>query len=161
MNWAYLHLALNHVPVIGLPIAVFVMVIAHLKKSEELKRLGLLLFFLLAVASVPVYFTGEPAEDVMKNLPAFDSATHDIVEEHEEMALLAFIGMEILGALALASLVLSRKFTFLASQTFLKALVTLSVVLCLALGWVSRLGGAIRHTETRSSATDAPGKNAD
>ena len=38
MNWAHLHLALNHVPVIGLPIVLLLLAWAILRRSTELLK---------------------------------------------------------------------------------------------------------------------------
>jgi len=62
MNWAHIHLSLNHLPVVGIIFGVLLLLLALLRKSEELKRVSLGVFVLTALIALPVYFTGEPAE---------------------------------------------------------------------------------------------------
>jgi asparagine N-glycosylation enzyme membrane subunit Stt3 len=60
MNWAHIHLSLNHLPVVGTFFGVLLLLLALLRKSEELKRVSLGVFVLTALLALPVYFTGEP-----------------------------------------------------------------------------------------------------
>ena len=52
MNWAHLHLALNHVPVIGLPIVLLLLAWAIVRRSAELLKASFGLIILLAVVTV-------------------------------------------------------------------------------------------------------------
>ncbi|MCI0564610.1 MAG: hypothetical protein MN733_39585, partial [Nitrososphaera sp.] len=69
MNLAHVHLLLNHFPVIGTVFGFLFLAYAMAKKSEELKKVSLGIFVLIALIALPVYFTGEPAEEVVKHLP--------------------------------------------------------------------------------------------
>lgn len=40
MNWAHVHLSLNHLPVVGTFFGVLLLLLALLRKSEELKRVS-------------------------------------------------------------------------------------------------------------------------
>ena len=60
MNWAHIHLSLNHLPVVGTFFGVLLLLLALLRKSEELKRGSLGVFALTALLALPIYFTGEP-----------------------------------------------------------------------------------------------------
>ena len=66
MNWAHLHLALNHVPVIGLPIVLLLLGWGIVKRSPELLKASFGLIILLAVVTVIVQVTGEPAEELVE-----------------------------------------------------------------------------------------------
>jgi len=46
MNWAHVHLLLNHLPVVGTFFGVLLLLLALLRKSEELKRVSLGVFVL-------------------------------------------------------------------------------------------------------------------
>ena len=105
MSWAHIHLALSHVPVIGLLIVLLLLAVARLRRSTELTRVSYALLVLLAASAVVVYLTGEPAEELVENLPGFSEA---IVEEHEEVALIATIGTVVLGLVALVGLIRFR-----------------------------------------------------
>ena len=67
MDWVHLHLALNHVPVLGTPFVTLLMLTGIFKKSDELKRLALLWFVLLAAVSIPIKFTGDFAYEEVAN----------------------------------------------------------------------------------------------
>src|SRR4026207_1713293 len=98
MSWAHIHLALNHVPVIGLPIAVGLLAWAMIRRSAELTRASFVLLLVLAILTLVVQLTGEPAEDLVEGLPG---VLDSMVERHEEAALIGTIGMGVLGLLAL------------------------------------------------------------
>ena len=51
MSWAHLHLALNHVPVIGLPIVLLLLAWAMVRRSPELTKASLGLLVLLAIVT--------------------------------------------------------------------------------------------------------------
>ena len=145
MNGAHLHLILNHVPVIGLLFGLAILAVAQLRKNRELARFGMLALVAIAIITIPVYLTGEPAEDVLQDMPGFSS---EIVEEHEEAALIAIVLTEIVGLVALAGLVAYR-----APRAEPNWYVPTLLVLCLVavgwLAWTSSLGGRISHEEVR------------
>ena len=58
LNLAHAHLLLNHFPTIGFGIALCIYLGAFLSKSDPLKRVGLVLFFLVALVAIPTYMTG-------------------------------------------------------------------------------------------------------
>ena len=47
MNWTHLHLALNHVPVLGSLFVALLLIAGIARKSEELKRMSLWWFVIL------------------------------------------------------------------------------------------------------------------
>jgi hypothetical protein len=51
-------------------------------KSEELKKMSLWVFVLVALVALPVYLTGEPAEEVVEHLPG---VAESFIESYEEM----------------------------------------------------------------------------
>jgi hypothetical protein len=127
MTWAHIHLALNHVPVVGLPVVVLLLAWGVVRRSPEVTRASLGLLVLLAAVTIVVQLTGEPAEDLVEGLPGvFESG----IERHEEAALIGSIGMTALGLLG-------------------------CVALSVYFGWVANLGGQIRHSEIRPTAQAA------
>ena len=70
MNGAHLHLVLNHFPVIGLIFCLAMLMAGILRKSEELTRTGMVILIAVAVIAIPVYLTGEPAEEIVERLGA-------------------------------------------------------------------------------------------
>ena len=147
MNAAHLHLLMNHIPVIGIPIVGVLLVLALIMKQQALFRIALGFTVLLALMTVPVYLSGEPAEEIVEDLTG---VPHAFIEEHEEIAQVTLIATEVLGALALLGLALAWK-----RGRVPKPLAYGSLVLVLiASGLLARtayLGGQIRHTEIRET----------
>jgi hypothetical protein len=146
MSWAHIHLALNHVPVIGLLIVLLLLGVATLRHSTELTRVSYGLLVLLAATAVVVYLTGEPAEELIENLPGFSEA---LVEEHEEVALIATIGMVVLGLVALVGLLRFRP-PRIAPTWYGRGVLFLALLMGGVMLWTANLGGQIRHSEIRS-----------
>ena len=147
MTWAHVHLALNHVPVIGLPIVVLLLGWALLRRSAELTRASFGLLVLLALVTVIVQLTGEPAEELIEGLPG---VIDSMVEKHEEAALIGTLGMSGLGLLALFGWWRYRAGGSVA-RWLSSVLLFGGLLLTVYFGWVANLGGQIRHTEIRSA----------
>jgi uncharacterized membrane protein len=94
---------------------------------------------------LPVFFTGKAAVETVKNLPG---VTETVVGRHEEIASLALVLMEILGAAALGALFLYRRSGAL-PKWFIAAVLVLSILTAAIVGLTANLGGQIRHTEIR------------
>jgi uncharacterized membrane protein len=148
MSSIHLHLLLNHVPVIGTVLGVLLLGVAVARRSDELGRVALWLFALLAGTSVLVFLTGEPAEELVEKLPGFSEA---LTERHEEAALVATIVLGAVGLFSLAVLAVFRKRP-LARWATPVALV-LSLGAAAAMGYAANLGGQIRHTEIRAATS--------
>lgn len=148
MNAAYVHIALNHIPVIGTFFGLLVLVIAALRASEEMKRLGLLIFVLVGVVTVPAYLSGKAAEEVVEGLPGVEE---ERIETHEDAGLPAAIAAWVLGALALVGL-----WAFRPPSALPAWLVAGALLLSLAVGGLmaraADLGGEIRHQEIRKGS---------
>ena len=146
VNWAHMHLMINHFPVVGVLGAILLLLYALVRKSDEVMMVSLGAFVLIALVTIPVFFTGEGAEDVVKKLPG---VTEQYIGRHEEMAEYSLTLMEILGMACLAGLFFIRK-----AGTVPKWLVTIVLLLSLVtaafVGYTANLGGQIRHTEVRA-----------
>lgn len=145
MNWAHVHLIINHFPVVGVFGAVALLVYSLVRKSEEIKRVSFGLFVLLALITLAVFFTGLAAEDAVKKLPGVTEAS---IGRHEEMAELALVLMETLGIAALAGLLFLRESGAIPKWIVVIVLL-LSLVTAAVVGLTANLGGQIRHTEIR------------
>ncbi|HZR81562.1 MAG TPA: DUF2231 domain-containing protein [Candidatus Binatia bacterium] len=142
-----LHLALNHLPVVGVLIATLTLLAGALAGSGSLRRFGLALAVLAAVAAVPVYLTGEPAEEAVEHQPG---VMESAIERHEAAAQAALAITLVAGALAAAAwLAMGRGRPSLARPAFMLALAA-SVAATGALARTAHLGGAIRHGELRA-----------
>lgn len=152
MNGVYLHLLLNHLPVIGTIFGLLLLLFALLRQSEEGKRIALGVFVFAALAAVPTYLTGEPAEEVAESLPGVTKA---FIESHEEAALFALIAIGLTGLVSLVGLWLARRAEKLPPWMVVAPL-ALALIASGLLSWTANLGGQIRHTEIRQDFNPSP-----
>ena len=146
MNWAHVHLMINHIPVIGIPGVILLLVYSLAQRNEEVKRVSFGLFVLIALMTFAVFFTGEAAQKVVKGLPG---VTEAYIGRHEESAEYSLVLVEVLGLLALAGLVFRRRFGRIPNAIVVLVLV-MSLIASAVAGLTANLGGQIRHTATRN-----------
>lgn len=145
MTPAHIHLILNHVPILGTYFGIALLVLALMRRSDELNRVALGVFVVAALFTIPVYLTGQPAEHAIEGAPGLSEA---VIGPHENAAKIALIASEALGILALGGLLFFRRREPLPHwlpQTSL----ALSLLVGVWLGYTGLLGGQVRHTEVR------------
>jgi len=145
MNWAHLHLVVNHFPVAGLFFALLLFVYAHFRKNLELTSAVLGLFVVVALSVVPALLTGHRAEGVVEHLPGVSS---ELIQAHESAAHIAQYAAGALGLAALAGLIVTLVRNSL-PQALAVGILLLAAVSGAVLGWTASLGGQIRHPEVR------------
>jgi hypothetical protein len=155
MSLVHLHLLLNHVPAVGMPLVLALLVLAVWRRSAELARAALGLTVALAAVTLGVYLTGESAEALVERLADFDAS---LVERHEAVAYSSVVTLSIAGAASLAALVWFRRRAL--PRTLLTLGVVYSVVACGLLAVTAGLGGQIRHTELRGADVGSPATTA-
>ena len=151
MSWAHIHLLLNHLPVVGIVVAIPILAWGIGRHHEEVIRLALALVATLAAVTIAVYLTGEPAEEAVEGLAG---VSESLIERHEEAALLATAAFGALGALALGGLLWFRHRSI--PSRFATLLLVLALIPAGLVGWTANLGGQIRHTEIRPGAPVEP-----
>lgn len=151
MNAAHVHLLLNHVPVIGTVFGILLFAVARVRRSDELTRVGLGFFVLLALVAIVVYLTGEPVEHLVEDLPGISEPA---IERHEEASLVATIVLGAFGAVAALGLLAFRRRAL--PRWLTTAALLLSLVPSAFMAWAANLGGQIRHTEIGAGAPAAP-----
>lgn len=152
MNGAHFHLLLNHLPVLGTAFGLLLLLFALLRKSDELKQVSLGVLVLTALSAVPAYLTGEPAEEIVENLPGVAKA---LVEQHESAALVALSAALATGVVALAGLWLARGNKPLPTWAMLATLF-LGLAASGLMARAANLGGQIRHSEIRQDFSSSP-----
>ena len=139
----HIHLLLNHVPTIGFGIAMGLFIGALVSRSDDLKKAALTVLVAVALLTLPTYITGNAAEESVRNLPGVSKT---LIATHEGAALVAFIFMEITGAVAWLALWQFHRRSRITTRT----LGTVLVLAVITMGLVARaanVGGEIRHTE--------------
>lgn len=146
MSGAQAHLLVNHLSVFGVAFGLSLLAAGIAFKKEELNKAALWAFVLAGLAALPAFYTGEPAEEIVENLPGVSEA---FIHAHESSAKWALGGAMILAALAAFALARGR-----AERVFRGEILAAVAIAALAtLGVMARtahLGGLIRHTELRS-----------
>ena len=151
MDPVHLHLILNHFPVIGPFIGIALLVVALIRKNDDLKWISLVFILVIALITIPVYTTGEPAEERAEGLAGISDTMIDL---HEETALPAFIAMEITGFAAFICMFLLWKNSRLAKWN-LGAIIALSLITAGLMAQTANLGGQIHHEEIRTNVNAA------
>jgi hypothetical protein len=139
MNPAELHLAINHLPVIGLPFAAALLAAGLARASEELSRAGLWALAAAGLSALPVYWSGRQVGDVALDWPGVDPATVDV---HYHAAKLAMGAAVVVGVLALGVLLRRGVARKAAAAVLLAALAAAGLS-----ARAAHLGGLIRHVE--------------
>jgi uncharacterized membrane protein len=143
MNGAFLHLVLNHIPVLVPVVGIAVILAGLILNLRQVQTVGLTLIIFGALAAIPTYFTGESAKKIVQNYPQI---TNDSIERHSQAALYALVAIEIVGALALMLLCGIWRGHEISRQNLL-ALLALAVVASFLVGRTAHLGGLIHHDE--------------
>ena len=107
MNPAHLHIILNHIPVIGIPFGTALLIYGFLRKSQEVKTVGFIVFVAIALVTVPTFLAGKAAQDMVEHLP--DVSEH-LIENHEPAATIAPAVTSVLGVLSLVRLLAPARF---------------------------------------------------
>jgi hypothetical protein len=148
MNWAQIHLAFNHVPVILVPTAGVLLVLAAMRRNVELNRISLVLVVVAAASAIGVFLTGEPAEAVVEHLAG---VTEETIHAHEESAEASLVATGLAGLLAFGAL--AYDWTRGRMPAALLAVTVIAVLVAAGLlARTANLGGAIRHPEITAPA---------
>lgn len=139
----HLHLLLNHIPTIGGAAAIALLVVAFIRKSDDLKRIALEATYVVALFTFPAYLSGVGAQQALREMPDISEV---FVDAHWTAALWTFAFMQLAGGLSWLALWKYRR-----SSLWPTTLVALVFVLsALSFGTAARaasLGGEIRHPE--------------
>lgn len=147
MSLTNLHLILNHLTIVGVPLAAVFLLHGLLKGNVSSRRFALMILFVMSVVVLPVYFTGEPAEESVEHLPG---VVESMIETHEDAGKVAMIITVILGITSLVALWFQKDER--KGRTAAVVVLVLAVVAIGSLTYTGSLGGKIRHTEIRNGA---------
>ncbi len=148
---AHLHLALNHIPIIGIAFASLPIVIGILAQSRTTIAAGLLATLLCAGMMPTIMQTGKEAAHSFKEgktLPPLDDAGKIALHMHDSRADKTGPVVYACAILALFALLALVKFPHAA--LWLSSAVLLGNIISISLGiWTAEAGGRIRHLEFR------------
>lgn len=144
LNAAHVHLLLNHVPILGAVAAAALLTLALFVRREVLTKAALWTLTVAGIVAVPVYLSGEEAEEIAEDL----GVAHSVIESHEEAALVTVIALGSLGLLALGFLWWSSR-QYEVPRWVTGLMWILAAGGAFLAGRTAYLGGQIRHTEIR------------
>ncbi|HET9708221.1 MAG TPA: hypothetical protein VFP39_07950 [Gemmatimonadales bacterium] len=121
--------------------------------QREVQRAALAGFLLLAVLTIPVYLTGEPAEDAIERVPGVARA---LIDRHETLATVAMGLTAGLGIVAALGMFFSRH-NRPVPRLVLTGGVLVAVLAIGALIPTGYFGGQIRHEEIRAARAPMQG----
>lgn len=152
MNLAHLHLVLNHMPVVGIPLALVFLIHGSINKNNNSQKFSLWVLTVISVLILPVYFTGEPAEHAVEHLPGiFES----LIKSHEEAAEVSLVLVLLTGISSCLALYFYNQEKKL--KNLIKGTILLAIVASGSLAYTANLGGKIRHVEARSDSISMTG----
>jgi len=151
MDATHLHLVLSHFPIVGTILGIGILAYGKFFKNIEIQKVALATFVLMAILTIPVFLSGEEAEETVEQIAGI---SEQLVENHEELAEKAIWLMGLLGVLSLINLFsIVRNYSFAKSitiATFITSIATFGIF-----AQVGNLGGQIRHSEIRKSKSDS------
>jgi hypothetical protein len=144
-NWVEIHLAINHLPVMGLPFSAALLLAGIVFNNGEWRRAGLWTAVLTGIAVWFVYFSGGHAADAIEGLAGVSDQD---VGRHASAAwrfacLTSFVGLAAAAALA------RDRSEPAPSERASAAVLALVFAAAAVGGWTARRGGLIRHPELR------------
>ena len=150
MDATHFHLVLTHFPIVGTIIGIGILAYGQYSKNDSIKKTALVIFMTMAILTIPVFLTGEPAEESVEHLTG---VSENIIEEHEELAEKAIWLMGLLGVFSLVSFyAIVKKISFAKTITLITLVISLATFGLFAR--VGNLGGQIRHTEIGANSTN-------
>lgn len=143
MNAVQVHLFLTHLPIFGILIGSAILAYGYFAKNKSIKNVALVLYLAMAIATIPVYISGEESEEILEHKASY---SHELIHEHEEHAEKAVWLVAILAAIAIFNLYAISK--DLKSEKLATQLSLVISLLCLgALIGTAKHGGEIKHDE--------------
>ena len=149
MNWAHVHLLVNHVPILGYAAAAALALTALLGRDAQVWVRGATVAIALSFAAMAVaFFSGSPALDVISGQPRTSARA---LSEHHVRAIYGSVAGVVTGVLAAAAAIVAHRRGGAVSRPLVAAVFVASLVAAGALGWTGLAGGRINHPEVQES----------
>ena len=171
METAYLHIVTNHIPIIGVPLAIALLVLGIWRKSDDLKTASFLIFVFLGLATLATFLLGQGGEDFVEEVAGVSEAA---IHDHEDFAKFALASVAITAIVSLFAILRYQGLSFFRRKitnnsrliegevsavtgSYFPTWLTFAVLLLAVLsggilGYTGKLGGKIRHTEFYGNA---------
>jgi len=118
-----------------------------------------IILIVTALVAIPVFLTGEPAEETVERLPG---VLESAIGQHEDFAKLGLAASIASGVAALLSFIYSwLKPAASFGRLISIGTLALSLVTVGMMGWTAKLGGVIRHTEISAAGPPSTQPEAD
>jgi len=151
MSAAHMHLILAHIPVVGLFLSTLLLAYAWWRRDTGARKIALAGLTFSGLMALPVFFTGEGAEEAVEKLAGISKT---LIERHEVAARIAAVLSALVGAGAALSWFWEWRRG--SSPRALRGAVALSALVAFgAIGWTANLGGQINHPEIAGNAAFA------
>jgi uncharacterized membrane protein len=150
LNAAHLHIAINHLPVIGFMAALVLAICAMFIKDRMLHMTAWMFTVGCAATAVVSYLTGEPAEEMIAGTPGVSDAFMSAHMRWGQWTYWATIGV---GAISLLGwFIVKRKAD--ADRKWMAFLIVMLLAANVLGAITASLGGDIRHTEIHGDKSE-------
>ncbi len=143
LNFAHLHLLLNHFPIIGTMVALALFLVSFVGKNQDLRRASYIIFAGIALLTIPTFLSGFGAQLGIQGKPG---VSDELVSRHEGSAMLSLWFMFATGAFSLVALWQSHHRERAANWTVAMVLF-FSLFTVGLMARTGNTGGDIRHPE--------------
>lgn len=151
MNPAQVHLALNHIPVVLAVMALALLVIGGARREDAVTRTGIAVLIAAALIGLPVFLSGEPAEEMIEHLAGVQEETIDRHENTGKIALALLLASGLIAGFGIV-----RHQGRAVTQGYSMVLTLAALVLAAYMAWTAHTGGLIRHPEIAGKGAVAP-----
>ena len=145
MDWVKIHLALNHISVVGIPFLILLLGWGWLRRVEVVTRLALWWILIFSVVAIALKFTGDFAAEAAAT--RLEPHRH-YVQRHEQAADQATTAVFFTGLAAAMALFLGRNGRVL-SRWVVPILLISGLISAILTARTANLGGQITHQELR------------
>lgn len=147
MDWVKIHLAVNHIAVIGLPFLLILLGYGLIRKIGLITRLSIAWIAIFSVVAIALKFTGDFAAESAGG--KFDPV-RATVNRHEQAADQATTAVFVLGLAAALACFLGRKSRPIPPWCLVLVVIS-GLFASILLARTANLGGQISHPELRAS----------
>lgn len=143
LNFAHLHLLLNHFPIIGTIVGLALFLVSFVGNNKDLRRASYIVFAGIALLTIPTFLSGFGAQLGIQGKPGVSDT---LLKRHEGSAMLALWFMFATGAFSLVALWQSHH-RARAANWVIGTVLFFSLLTTGLMARTGNTGGDIRHPE--------------